>query len=119
MLNKFFIIIRNLSENFRENIIFKKNMSKNCSNYTCSSYVNCSTPQTLAMNNIFECYSYFFEFNKHAALLQVILVIGVLFFNSLLILNILSNSNTASVTVFEKILVGHSIVDGIDLIALE
>ena len=80
--------------------------------YNYSSNLNCSQPQTLSIEEAFQCYIYFYPFYPSAVILEILLVVFTVVLNAIVIFSILSNSNTASVTVFEKILVGHSIVDG-------
>ena len=60
---------------------------------------------------LFECYEYHFCQSIISSLLSILLIIGTIISNSLVIM--LIKRNSLKLTIFDKILIGHSIVDGL------
>jgi hypothetical protein len=73
-------------------------------------YLNCSVPQTLSFARFFECYAFFYNIMPTKAILELGLAFFAILLNLLVMILILSDKN--KINVFDKILVGHSIVDG-------
>ena len=75
-------------------------------NYTCD-----VPHQIYTIAEFQKCYVYFANKYKLASALEISLIIGVIFFNSLVIFCMLASSSKK--TCFDKILVGYCLVDGV------
>ena len=60
---------------------------------------------------LFECYEYHFCQSVISSVLSILLIVGTIISNSLVIM--LIKRNSLKLTIFDKILIGHSIVDGL------
>lgn len=60
---------------------------------------------------LFKCYEYHFCQSVISSVLSILLIVGTIISNSLVIM--LIKRNSLKLTIFDKILIGHSIVDGL------
>jgi hypothetical protein len=83
-------------------------------NITMNISDSCLSPQLFNKSHeFFECYTFFlFSHQPVFAILQILIPIGVIIFNSLVLISMIIGSNR-HVTCFDQILVGHCIVNGI------
>ncbi len=79
-------------------------------NFTNISYHKCEIKQTFVnARAFFYCYNYFYEKMWLASTFQFLIVIGTIFFNSLVMILMIENSERISK--FDQIIFGHSMVN--------
>ena len=107
------VLLRSAHLAYNMNETVDHNSTSSNSNQTSSNDLfNCTTPQYFTDLDLFgHCYAYFFLAQTFSSVGQCVLIVGTVSFNSLLIIS--SWKSSGSNCVFNDILVGHALVDGI------